>query len=395
MRETTGRTRRVSVKVKAAVAALLAIFAVAAFGASSANAAQGDPFNADFNYVGLNVNISIAGEVNELALTPAANLGNLEVNGTYTDNVGNFTIPKIGGLVFPDISLDLGAGIVVDGSIGLTESGTGNYNAATGALTMNPKISLTLGTNDIGSLPDPVGSLGSGPLSCKFSPLAVSLSTNPTNWPSPGKLFVDKVGLTDGAVSGAWNIKPDVQAIAGGTLCTIIHGFLGEVGGLYLANSTTDILAMPAPTGTKPAPAVCAVGQTGTPPNCVSPPVDVACPIGFTGIEPNCTKIDEPAGKVVFQDMTVTKKVSVKPGLRTHIKWDGTNRGDADGTIKVTLSSSNKQVKVPKSFTVSIPAGKTVTKKITVKATKKAKGKATITAKAAGLTAKSTITVKK
>lgn len=395
MRETTGRSRRVSVKAKAAIAALFAIFAVTAFGASSATAAQGDAFNADFNYVGLNVNISIAGEVNELALTPDAGLGNLEVNGTYTDNAGNFTIPKTGGLVFPDISLDLGDGIVVDGSIGLTEAGTGNYNEATGALSMHPKISLTLGTDEISNLPDPVGSLGSGPLSCKFAPLDVSLSTNPTNWPSPGKLFEDKAGLTDGAVSGSWNIKPDVETLAGGTLCTIIHGFLGEVGGLYLANSSTEITSMPAPTGDKPDPAVCDVGQTGTPPHCEDPVV-VPCGPGFTGNEPDCVPVVVPPDPAEITKVAVTPgKATVKAGKTIKLKVAVSNTGgEASGPIKVSLKSSNSKVTLPKSITVDVAAGKTVSKTVTVKASKKAKGKATITAKYGIKSGKSTLTVK-
>jgi len=325
-------------------------------------------------------------------------LGALEVRGTYSDNVGNFTLPQATGLDFPDIALDLGDGIVIDGKIGLTEAATGNYNVATGALSMNPKISLTLGTPEISALPDPVGGLGSGPLECEFAPLDVSLSTAPANWPAPGQLFTDKVNLTGGAVAGAWNVKPQVNTIAGGTLCGIIGGFLDPVGGLYLANSGDPILSIPSPTGSKPLPQPCPAGTTGEPgtpaEDCI-PDVVEECTPPQIGTFPDCVDpIDEP-GPAEITKVAVTGPGKIKAGKKVKLTVKVTNTGEqASGSIKVTLKSTNKQVKVPKSVTVNVPAGKTASKKITVKAGKKAKGKATITAKYGSKSGKKSLKVK-
>ncbi|MGA7396725.1 MAG: hypothetical protein WBW62_04685 [Solirubrobacterales bacterium] len=397
MRETTGRSRRVSAKAKAVIVALFAIFAVTAFGASSATAAStpGSPFAASFNHVGLNVNVSIAGDINELVLKPSDGIGELDINGTYDDAAGNFTIPKDGGLVFPDIELDLD-GIHIDGAIGLSEAGSGTYNDVTGELMMDTKISLTLGTDEISELPDPVGGLGSGPLECRFSPLAISFSTNPINWPAPGKAFEDPANLTDGAVAGSFTTKPDVESIQGGTLCTILHGFLGPVGGLYLANKTVEDGTMPAATGPKPDPDVCDPGEEGTPPNCVTPPVEVPCPTGYTGIEPDCVKDEDPKTAAAFTKVKVTPaKGTIKAGKKLTLKVKVTNTGETTGTAKIVLKSSNKKVKAPKTVKVKVAAGKTVTKKITIKANKKAKGKAVITAKVGKKSGKSKLKIKK
>ncbi len=401
MRETTGHHGRVSTKVKAALAGALAVLAFGAFSASTANADQGDPFAVDFNYVGLNVGVGPLGEVSEMVLSPESEdaegnlLGPLMIRGVYSDDAGNFNLPKDTGLQFPDLSLDID-GLKIDASIELAEASTGQFDATTGELNMNPKISLSLGTDAMENLPIPVGN---GPLKCVFSPLDVDLSTNPVNWPAPGKPFADTGSLTEGAVAGAWNVKPEVVAIEGGQVCTIIGGMLDAVGGLYLANSSEPISDMPAFTGTKPLPQPCPAGTTGepgTPPADCVPIVEETCIPPKIGTFPDC--IDPPV--IVDPSAEITKVAVAGPGkikagkkIKLTVKVSNTG-GLASGPIKVALKSTNKQVKVPKTVTVDVPAGKTVSRKITVKAGKKAKGKSTITAKYGSKSGKKALKVK-
>ena len=104
--------------------------------------------------------------------------------------------------------------------------------------------------------------------------------------------------------------------------------------------------------------------------------------------------MDPPAdGKV--GKLGLTRKAKVKASKQVKLNLTVSNSGGKALTAKVIIKSSSRQVKVPKSVTLKVAPGKTLSKKITVKAGKKAKGKATITAKAGGRTAKSKITVKR
>ena len=402
MRETTGRSRRVSTKLQAALVSVLAIFAFGAFSAASASAAPGDPFEAEFNYVGLNVGVGPLGEVSEVVMKPEDGLGTLGLKGTYgTGN--NFTLDQADGLEFPEVTLDLGEGIIIDGAIGLTEDAPGTYDSSTGAMTVHPKISLTLGTDDISALPI-IGDMGSGELRCKFSPLDVSLSTNPTNWPAPGQPFEDEENLTDGALAGAWNVSPGVESLvdSNAALCDIISSMLEPVGGLWLANSTDPISEFPEATGDKPEPRPCPAGTTGEPgvplDQCIPNPVP--CELPQTGFKPNCV---DPKPPIVVEEKSaeITKvaitpaKGTIKAGKTLKLKIKVTNSGETAGSTNVSVKSNNKKVTVPKTVKISVPAGASATKTITVKASKKAKGKATITAKAASKTATAKLTVKK
>ena len=162
-------TRSGSLNGRLGLVALLAsmcLIAVALFGASSAKASTiGDPVDVDFNYAGIDVQASLGG-ISDFVLTPDSALGNVEMRGHYTSTDGDFLVPKSGGLNFPPISVDLG--VALDAEIGLEEDATGNYNSATGAMTMNPKIYLTLGVADLGALLG--GSLGTGPLGLQGCP---------------------------------------------------------------------------------------------------------------------------------------------------------------------------------------------------------------------------------
>ena len=98
--------------------------------------------------------------------------------------------------------------------------------------------------------------------------------------------------------------------------------------------------------------------------------------------------------KAVIGSVKVTK-ATIKAGKKGKIKVTVKNTGDAAFSGKVTLKSSNKQVKVAKSVQIKVAAGKSATKTIVVKTTKKAKGKATITAKVGGKSGKGKVTIKK
>ena len=406
MRETTGRQRRVSTKLRAAAAALVTIFAVAAVGASGAQASTvGGPVSADFNYVGINVT-ALNNELNEIVLTPETPnpatpeddfLPPLQMDGTYSNTTGNFTLPQSTGLTFPKLAVSIGPA-AIEAEIGLAAPATGNYNDVTGAMSLNAQVSLTLGTDhleDIEGLPVS----GEGPLKCKVSPLNVSLSTNPTNWPAPGALFADPATIENGAIAGSWNTKPKVvPVIENGGLCAIIGGLLEPVGGLYLANSDTAITDMPTATGTKPAPRPCDPGTTGTPgipqSDCKAIPPE-ECDENETGTPPNCVPIEEEKTPYKVSKTVISPaKGTIKAGGKLTLKIKVTNSGETAGSSNVAIKSSNGKVTVPKTVKISVPAGGTASKSITVKASKKAKGKATVTAKAGSKTGTAKLTVK-
>ncbi len=384
--------------VKLAVSALLAAVAFMALGlaigAKQANASTvGDNIDPEFNYVGLN--ISAAGnDVDSLVLKPPTEA--IKFHGTYTDTAGNFELPQSGGLEFPKVLVDLGL-VKINGEIGLTKDGTGHFDEATGAMDLDLSLALTLGVDDIQALAQEIDIPlpGTGPLACKLAPLDVKFSTA-KGWPHAGSNFADKAALTDGALAGYWRTKPSITAVKGEqAVCGMVGGFLGDVGGLWLANSTTPLDAdsdMPAATQEKPTKYTCEEdGLVGTPPNCEKE--QEKCPEGQTGTPPDCKKSDD--GKKAAK-ITVVKvsKAKVKAGKKAKIKVTVKNAGNAAFNGKIKLKSSNKQVKIAKKVSIKVGPGKKVTKTIVVKATKKAKGKATITATVGGKKGKAKVTVK-
>lgn len=381
--------------VKAAVGAMLAAVALMVMSLAFANNAKaasvvGDTVSPQFNHVGLLINTTIAGKIDQLVLKPGDG-DPIGINGTYTDTAGNFSIPKSGGLDFPPLVVPIGPA-TVNGNLELTKDGTGNYNADTGAMKADLSLALTLGVDDVAALNEELGGVlgdASGPLSCKLSPLEVSFDTA-KKWPHPGKAFEDKENLEEGALAGDWRAKPPMESIAGDPkLCGLIGGFLKPVGGLWLANSATTLDPMPGATGPEPPAKTCKeIGKVGNYPKCTDPEPEV-CEAPQVGEFPDCVDPKAVLG------LTVTKKATVKAGKTVKIKITVKNTGNVSGTGKVTLKSSNKQVKVQASVPVTVAAGKSVVKTVVVKATKKAKGKATITAKLGTSTAKSAVTVKK
>lgn len=357
-----------------AMLASCCLLVAALFGASNAKAAGG-PIAVDFNYVGINVSTSLGG-VNDLVLSPAQALGDLQLRGNYDSGTsGAFTVPKTGGLTFPDLALDLGVPLEVQ--LALTKDATGTYNPATGAMTFNPSISLTIGVSDVASLPIP--GLGSGPLRCEVAPLAISLSTS-NGWPAVGNPFDAGPGtLKNGAASGAWDVKPNIVAKVGpqGT-CDLIGSLLEPVGGLWLAQSDTLISALPAATGPKPPPAVCGEGFTGEPPNCEAIPLTPA----KLAVSP------KPKPATIKRGRTGVVRVTVR----------NTGQASASG-VKVCGTIPARVAKAPRCVTLGTIAGgasKTASLRVTV--SKRArKGTSTLRINvtgAGGLKATSTVRTK-
>jgi hypothetical protein len=347
-----------AVKGRTGMLALLAscfLVIAALFGASNAKAATvGGPVAVDFNYVGINVDAGI-GQLNEIVLRPETGLGALELRGTYTSADGAFTVPRVGGLTFPDLALDLG--VELEAQIGLTEDATGTYNSTTGAMTFNPSISLTIGVSDLSLAPPPLNSFGSGPLRCQLAPLDVNLSTS-GGWPAPGNTF-DPGTFNNGAVAGAWTIKPDIVALAGAqATCDLIGGLLQPVGGLWLAQSATSVASLPTATAVKPEPAVCGDGFTGDPPNCV--------------------EIPRRPAKVAVSGKP--KSVTIKRGRSGVVKVAVKNTGELAATsVKVCGTISARFAKAPKCVSLgTINAGSTKSASLKLTAGKRAKGKTSL-----------------
>lgn len=357
-------------RIRPVLAALAVGCLALALAATAAKAAPnpGDDFNAEFNYAGLAVAVAGTG-IDQLVLEPPATP--LKLQGKYKDAGGNFTLPKATGLDFPKLSVPVAGVATVDGEIDLADDATGTYDESTGRLDLNAKISLVLGVDDMAALPAPLNGLGTGPLKCTFSPLDVAFSTD-NGWPHKGKSFTDRAGLKDGAIAGAWRYKPDVVSADPSKqfLCDTIGGMLDSVGGLWLANSTTPVAAMPDATQPKPAPLACSENEIG--------------------IYPNCE-----AKTAAIGSLSLTKKLKVKAGKKGTLKLTASNTGNSPLTVTVKVKSSNRQVKATKRVTLDIPAASSASAKIRIKAGKKAKGKARITATAEGKTARSVVTVTK
>lgn len=356
-------------RLKVTLVALTAALVALALTASTTRAASpGDPFTAEFNYAALTVTAA-GNSVDQLVLKPEDGVGTIEFAGTYTDSSGNFTLPAATGLDFPDVSVPLTETASIDGQVSLAADSTGTYDESTGRLDLDLKVSLILGTDNLQELGNQLGmSFPPGPLSCQISPLNVSASTT-YGWPHAGKNYENPAALTEGAVAGSWTEMPPAVSVIedNASFCGLVGGVIEQKGGLWLANSSAAIT-----NETMPAPVPCGADEIGTyPPDCV------------------------PKVAAIGSLKLVPKRAKVKAGKKVKLTVKVTNTGNVTFNGKVNLKSSNKKVKVPRSVKARVGAGKTVAIKVTVKAARNARGKATITARAGGKTARSTVTVQK
>ncbi len=361
MRETSGRSRRVSSKLKAAAIALFAIFAFSAVTAGAANAQK--TLTLSFNDSWIKVD-ALGDDGSFHALDPAAeNPQKVDVKGNLADD-GAF-LAKKEDFNFPTQSIDAGEGFgTIDLNIEAIQDITGNYNEGTGVFTGQLPLRLTVAVAAMN-------------MSCQLEPLNIPLATSGSKdfgtADAANVLSGTPFAGGTGAALGSWT-DVGVENVTGPELCQIVIGGILANQGIDSFDGSIWLKGSSKVEGTNP-PKDCPAGTTGTPPNCV----------------PDTPKTPFAISKIVIKP----GKATVKAGKSVKLKISVTNSGQTAGSATLALKSTNKQVKVPKSLKVSVAAGKTVTKTITVKAGKKAKGKATVTAKAAGKTGKSVVTVKK
>lgn len=377
MRENSGRPGRVAKKLRAFLLAVVAVFAFTAVSAGTANAAQSLKLTFDDSWIKVD-SLEALGAGSFHAIDPAAEDPiTMTLTGALA-NDGGFSAPKE-AFDFPTQVIDSPLG-TINLEIDAVDNITGNYNRDTGAFNATLPLRLFVDASGLG-------------LQCEISPLTIPVATTGTkNFAAaadpPNNLAGAPYTNDGGSLLGSWtdvgvdDVK-DVGETEPGACATIIGGLIGGEdasfdGSIWLAG-TREV------TGVQDCPA----GQVGTFPDCQEPQ---KCAEGETGTPPNCVKPLAP-GKV--GTLTITKKVTVKKGKKAKVKITVSNVGGKTLATKVTLKSSNKQVKAPKSVSFSVPAGKKVTKTVTISATKKAKGKANVTASAGGKKAVAKVTVKK
>ncbi len=223
-------------------------------------------------------------------------------------------------------------------------------------LTGDLRISVITGTN----APVPPSPLPT-PQVCQIDAPNVTWSTG-LNAVTPGVPFA--AGLEgDGAISAAWADLPNGTEVDGGD-CSTVNAVIHDTGAIWLSSGID----------TPPDPPVCEPPSEGLWPDCVTPPT--------------------PKVKITAVKIQPAKK-TIKAGKKLNLKIKVTNKGDKAGKVTVKLNVNKKKgVKLAKKVVVNVGAGKTATKSVPFKTTRKAKGKYKVTAKGAGKTGKSTITVK-
>jgi len=364
MRETTGRSRRVSTKLKAAFVALFAVLAFSAFGTANASAAQSLKLSFDDSWI----KVDALGDTGSFhALDPAAAepvkvdlTGSLAADGAFLAKASDFN--------FPDQVIEAGDIGTITLTIDAIDDITGNYNKSSGVFSGQLPLSLTV------SVPNTAA--------CQISPLNIPLSTSGSKdfgtVEAPNVLSAAPFAAGNGSVIGSWTdvTVEDVKDI-GDTPEGMCQMLIGAILAGQNAESFDGSIWMKG---------------TSTVTGEIDPP---KCPAGQVGTPPNCTPEVKPTPFAVGKVAVTPGKATVKAGKTVKLKVAVTNSGQTAGSATVALKSTNKKVTLPKSVKVSVAAGKTAIKTIVVKVNKKAKGKATITAKSGSKSGKSVLTVKK
>lgn len=351
------------------IAGALALVALLLPSPASASTA-GDPVEAEFNYAGLNIDFTLA-QLDQLVVDGTGEP--VTLSGSYTDSAGNFTLPKETGLQFPGFALDL-EGESLSVSFRLGGDATGNYDASSGAMSLEAPIILTAGVTDVAALPIP--GLGSGPLTCEFGPLDVSFSTA-KGWPHAGSTFKNPASIQDGALAGTWSETGPAVALEGSqAVCDLLDGILKPFGGFWLAHSSTPIEVMPP--WEEPGPPCQLAGSHYL--SCISPKCE---DFGKIGTYPNCDQVIVDPGPSIILRLSPVRK-TLRQGAQPDLKLVVRNRLDMNLSFRVTLLSDNPAVTVKKSIPVKLEPGGRLTKQVPVRVGKRASGKAVITASAAG-----------
>lgn len=362
MREVHGLKGRVGTKVKAALVAVVAVFAMSALGASPAAADQ--QLKLSFDQGEIAVLPELLGPIvaNPPAGQPVRVEGNLASDGSFSAEKTGFTFPtQTIPLPADDPMIASVLGDHVDIILEASGPFTGSFAQDTGAFNTNMPLQLTL----------------------KFAPPppAVLACTLPLN------LAVNTTGTLTfpGAGAGGSDLVFQASPFAppAGT---------GAIYGSWPAVKFTDVKDGP---GMDPAGSQCA-GLLGLLPSFIT-----GWPAGLDGIEGQIW-LGGAASVIGGPDATparITKvksarKAKVKRGKKVKVAVKVTNKGGKAFKGKLTAKSSNKQVKA-KAVKLNVKPGKTQTVKVTVKAGKKAKGKAKITFAAGGRKSVTTVTIRK
>lgn len=288
----------------------------------------------------------------DLSNTSSTGTIDVKVDGsTATVSEEDFNMPIVW---IPDPTAG-GAPIPMD--FGPSGDLAGTWDAATGELSLTGTLQVDViwGYNEDGAQ------------ICRFTAPDVTWTTAP-NAISPGTPFDTASGLDgDGAISAYWDDLPDGESINGGA-CGKPNAVVHDPGAVWLSSG---------------------IENPAAPPTCQEQ--------GMDGLWPDCEEIEWPEPDPVVEITKVkVGKASVKAGKKVRVAIKVTNEGDlAASGLALTLKSSNKKVRIAKKVKLNVPADSTKTIKVLVKTNKKAKGKATITAKAAGVTGKGVVTVKK
>ncbi len=359
---------------------------------ASADSQPGEPVNPPFNYMGLYIASYATADIDALVVRPPADA--VQLNGTYSDADGNFTVPEEDGLQSPAFTFDTGY-FPIEGQIGMTGDGSGHLDQVSGEMTLDLDLSLTLRVDEAAAASAASGvDFGTGEFACELSPIQVSLATD-GGWPHPGRPFADPVGLTDGALAGYWQGIPPVTATIGSqAACDQLVSYIQPIAGLWLANSTSPLDEMPAATDN---------------PFCDESGAASCCPVYAY---PECMLKSWPggphpddsedeydnrsgAGAGRLEINLKPRRVGVKPGRKKFLVLMVRNTGTTDLSTTVKMRSGNRRVRLRKSVFVSVPGRVTLMRTVAVKAGKRARGKVRITARIPGGSATSVLKVKR
>jgi len=236
---------------------------------------------------------------------------------------------------------------------------TGTWNAGTGKLALTGTLRVNVYT----------GWDGGGPKICQFNAPDTTWSTDP-NAISPGVPFNTPQGLDgNGAISAYWLDLSDGVSINGGA-CGKPNAVVHDPGAVWLSSGIAHF----------PAPPTCQEqGKDGLWPDCKDP------------------EFPPPDPEAVISSLKMTPaKATIKAGKKVALKVQVSNTGDAPGNVTVSLKLNRSPgVKLAKQVSLQVPAGKTASASAVFKTTSKAKGQYKVTAKGAGKSDSSVITVKK
>lgn len=363
MREHHGPRGRVSTKLKAALVALLAVFAISGLSATQASAAQQLKLTFNDSWIGVpSLSALTGGGIH--AIDPADEDGvAIDLTGSLA-NDGAFRASK-SAFSFPDQNFEIAPGMAATLAITANDDIVGTYDQTSGAFSAD--LSLNLNVNGLG-----------GAVDCTISPLNIPLKTDGSydfgSETVPNVLSGAPFTTGSGAVLGSWS-GVTLESVTGPTP-EMTEGCHALIGGLIGEDDDPETPAASFD-GTIWLGGTAAV--TGEPDK--------------PGPDPEIKPRPGKVGKITAQP----KKAKVKKGKKRVIKVKVKNSGQKVLKTKLKIKAPKAKVNVKKQIQIKVPAGKVKTFKVPVKVkkTKKAKGKAKIVFTAGGKKAVATLTIKK